>query len=184
VDDEDFFVLAVAGVGLYYLWPYIKPGAASAATLTSPGGSIASGQGQVSEAGIAFIKREEGFRANVYNDVGHKAYGYGHDFTGAPPYPPPITEYQADQLLRSDLATASAQVDSLVTVPLSQNQFDALVSFQFNTGALGSSTLLRLLNSGDYAGAAGQFGRWIHAGGAVSSVLVGRRAREAALFNS
>lgn len=54
-----------------------------------------------------------------------------------------------------------------MSVPLNQNQFDALVSFAFNVGleALGGSTLLRVLNDGDYQGAAEQFGQWVHGGG-------------------
>jgi lysozyme len=73
-----------------------------------------------------------------------------------------------------------------VTVPLNQNQFDALVSFTENEGATSfeESTLLRLLNAGDYAGAAAQFDRWVYQKGRVLPGLVDRRQQEAALFNT
>jgi lysozyme len=78
----------------------------------------------------------------------------------------------------------------MVTVPLTQNQFDALVDFAYNAGAanLRSSTLLRLLNSGDYAGASGQFIRWNKATSngqlIVLPGLTRRRTAEAQLFNT
>ncbi|MCY1458796.1 Lysozyme RrrD [compost metagenome] len=76
------------------------------------------------------------------------------------------------------------EVERLVQVPLTGNQWDALVSFTYNLGAanLESSTLLRLLNAGDYVGAAGQFPRWNKAGGKVLPGLVRRREAERVLF--
>jgi hypothetical protein len=75
-------------------------------------------------------------------------------------------------------------VNRLVTVPLTQNQFDALVSFTYNLGegALAESGLLRKLNAGDYAGAAPEFAKWVRAGGVILPGLVRRRAAEADLF--
>ncbi len=72
----------------------------------------------------------------------------------------------------------------LVTVDLDQDQFDALVSFTFNLGAgnLQSSTLLKLLNQGEYTQAADQFLRWNKAGGRVLPGLTRRREAERALF--
>ena len=95
-----------------------------------------------------------------------------------------ITKERADELLREDVARFEAQVLRLVKVPLTQGQFDALTSFVYNLGAgnLGNSTLLRLLNAGDYKGAAAQFDRWNKAGGKVLAGLVRRRAAERALF--
>ena len=101
---------------------------------------------------------------------------------------------QCEQWLLEDVATAEAAVNALVRVPLTQNQFDALVSFVFNIGVgrpttdpkggagFWASTLRRLLNESDYAGAAGQFKRWNKGGGAVLNGLVARRADEEALF--
>jgi len=95
------------------------------------------------------------------------------------------TDAQADAWLISDLAFAEHAVNRLVTVPLSQHQFDALVDFTFNLGvsSLAKSTLLAKLNSGDYAGADAEFAKWVRGGGRVLPGLVKRRALEAAWFN-
>lgn len=121
--------------------------------------------------------------------------GYGHtqDVTEGMV----ISSHQAEEILRSDLELQyGPEVDALVRVALNQNQFDALVSFYFNVGpgkkgvdsgfaVLKSgqpSSMLRLLNAGDYAGAAGQFMQWKYARGKVMPGLVKRRAAERALF--
>ena len=95
--------------------------------------------------------------------AGVPTIGYGH--TSGVKMGQRITRAQAETYLRADMAAAAAQVDKLVKVPLTANQRGALASFVFNLGAgnLQSSTLLRLLNQGDYKGAAGQFGRWVYA---------------------
>jgi lysozyme len=97
-----------------------------------------------------------------------------------------ITMAQAETLLRNDLARFETAVTHLVSVPIDDNQFAALVSFAFNLGAdaLSGSTLLALLNAGYTQQAAGQFGRWVYAGNAVAPGLVRRRAAEQALFLS
>lgn len=94
------------------------------------------------------------------------------------------TVQQADMWLSQDLEDAASHVAQLVTVPLTQGQFDALSSFVFNLGAsrLAESTLLILLNKGDYQGASSQFSRWVHAGDKVPPGLVKRRAAEASMF--
>lgn len=94
------------------------------------------------------------------------------------------TREQAKAAFARELEKHSEAVNRLVTVALGQRQFDALVSFSYNcgAGALGSSTLLRLLNSGDYAGAAEQFGRFIRSRGQVVPGLITRRANERAMF--
>lgn len=75
-------------------------------------------------------------------------------------------------------------VGRLITAELTQGQFDALVDFTYNlgAGALQGSTLRKLVNAGDMDGAAGEFGKWVHAGGAVLPGLVTRRAEDAELF--
>ncbi|MEM8971090.1 MAG: lysozyme [Pseudomonadota bacterium] len=93
----------------------------------------------------------------------------------------------AESELGRELALHERRVNQLVTVPLSQSHFDALVSFDYNTGGLtlkggGPSTLLRKLNKRDYEGAEQEFGRWIYAGGKTYRGLVRRRKEEAALF--
>lgn len=94
------------------------------------------------------------------------------------------TQAQADAWYDEDTDEAEAAVNALVNVPLSQNQFDALVSFTFNCGiaALRNSTLLRVLNEGDYDGARDQFARWDHDNGKTVAGLTRRRAAEANLF--
>lgn len=99
-------------------------------------------------------------------------------------YPGGLTIEQAEQLLRGDLMDSCRDVESLVKVPLTDNQFAALVSFTFNLGrgSLAKSTLLRKLNAGDYGTAALEFHKWNRAGGKVLKGLVARRAAEAKLF--
>jgi len=94
------------------------------------------------------------------------------------------TVQQADVWLTEDLQDAEAAVNTLAKVPLTQEQFDALVSFTFNLGgtALAESTLLILLNKGNCKAAAEQFDRWVYAKGKKLAGLVRRRAAEKALF--
>ncbi len=137
--------------------------------------------------GYALIQAHEGRRLAAYRDpVGVWTIGYGH--AGDVQAGDVITPHQAEVLLAADVAVAEAAVRRLVRVPLTQGQFDALVSFVFNLGAgrLSGSTLLAKLNARDYAGAAREFGRWVK--GTVDGRkvnlpgLVKRRAAERALF--
>ena len=98
----------------------------------------------------------------------------------------PITKERAEAILKFVLTTFERSVNKLVTVPINQNQFDALVSFTYNVGGvhLADSTLLKMLNKGDYAGASEQFGRWAKAGGKTLPGLVARRESEKELFNT
>lgn len=95
-----------------------------------------------------------------------------------------ITQQQAEQLLINDLARFNNGVNALVTVKINQNQFDALISFSYNLGlgSLQQSTLLRLLNAGNFQAAADQFPRWDRAGGKEVAGLLARRNAERALF--
>lgn len=95
-----------------------------------------------------------------------------------------ITEAEAEALLLHDLNVFAPSVDELVKVPLEQHEFDVLVSFHFNTGSLGKSTLLKKLNAGDKAGAAAEFLRWTRGGGKVLPGLVRRRKAEQYLFQT
>jgi lysozyme len=138
----------------------------------------------ISQVGINLIKSYEGCVLTSYQDVaGVWTIGYGH--TSGVTQGQSITQQQADTLLVQDLQTFSDAVNSLVKVVLNQYQFDALVSFTYNVGkqALATSTLLEMLNNGDYAGASNQFPLWIHAGGKVVQGLVNRRKAEQTLFN-
>jgi GH24 family phage-related lysozyme (muramidase) len=135
---------------------------------------------------IDIIKKHEGLRLEAYlptpNDVW--TIGYGHTHTTKQGMK--ITAGQAESLLRKDITWVEKAVNKLVVVPLTQNQFDALASFVFNVGegAFSSSTLLRLLNSGDYEGAANQFLRWNKQKGRVLNGLTKRREEERKLFLS
>lgn len=149
------------------------------------GGDPMSGAQSLSYAGLQNLKQEEGFSSTRYWD--HKGYsiGYGHLIRPGENLTY-VTEPQGEELLLQDVAWAEAVVRAKVRVPLTQNQFDALTLFAYNigAGAFGSSTLVRLLNAGDYGGAAGQFGRWVNASGKELQVLVERREREQTLFES
>lgn len=133
--------------------------------------------------GVNLIKEFEGLRLKAYKcpaDIW--TIGYGHTAGIGPDNI--ITEEQAISLLYQDVAESERAVNQYVYVQLTQNQFDALVSFVFNLGVgnFRTSTLLKKLNAGDYDGAAQEFGRWIHASGKVLPGLVRRRQVERTLF--
>ncbi|MBF7982191.1 MULTISPECIES: lysozyme [Rahnella] len=137
--------------------------------------------------GVALIKTFEGLRLEKYQDVvGKWTIGYGHLILPDESFSAAIPEAQADALLRQDLGISEKAVNQYVIVPLTQNQFDALVSFTFNLGIgnLKSSTLLRVLNARQYQDAANEFLRWDKAGGKQVAGLIRRRTAERALFIS
>lgn len=116
-----------------------------------------------SSAIIHFIARLEKFRPSVYLDqAGKPTIGYGHLIQPGESFPNGITKEEAEQLLAKDVRTAEQAIRDKVTVPLTQNQFDALTSLVYNIGAgnFQNSTLLQLLNQGDYESAADQFLVW------------------------
>lgn len=143
---------------------------------------------RLSYAGLAAIKRHEGLRLAAYQDVaGVWTIGYGTTYyrNGDKVRPgDAITADEAEALLRDQLEDYADSVRTLVQVPLSQAQFDALVSWTYNlgAGALRDSTMLKRLNAGDYAGAADEMLRWVHAGGRPVAGLRNRREAERAMF--
>ena len=142
---------------------------------------------EVVPAGYNLIMEFEGFRADPYVCPGGKlTVGYGHVIRQHedPEVMSGLSERDAMALLRVDVMWARKAVETRVKVALTDNQFAALVSFVYNLGpyAFKRSTLLRKLNSGDYAGASNEFRRWRMAGGKVLRGLERRRAAEAALF--
>lgn len=145
---------------------------------------------QTSDKGIALIKQFEGCKLTAYQDsVGVWTIGYGwtQPVDGKPIRAGmTIKQETAERLLETGLVSYEIDVSRLVKVSLTQGQFDALVSFTYNLGArsLSTSTLLRKLNAGDYAGAADEFLRWNKAGGKVLNGLTRRREAERALFLS
>ena len=141
-----------------------------------------------SNVGLDLIASFEGTRTRAYDDgVGVWTIGIGTTV-----YPngtkvkkgDSCTLDQAKSYFAHDLKRFETTVNNLVKVPLSQNQFDALVSLVYNIGSgnFASSTLLKKLNAKDYAGAAEQFPRWNKGGGKVMKGLVRRRDAERALF--
>lgn len=144
---------------------------------------LEAGSKRTSAKGRALIKNAEGTELTAYLDTGKvPTIGTGH--TGPDvKLGMTITAERADELLQQDLRTAEAAVTRLFPVT-TQDQFDALVSFTFNLGEgqVSASTLRRLHNAGDYAGAAEQFGRWVFDNGVKLKGLVTRRAAEAVLY--
>ncbi|MFW2152803.1 lysozyme [Acinetobacter gyllenbergii] len=143
---------------------------------------------KTSQVGIDLISSFEDTKLQAYDDgVGVWTIGIGTTV-----YPNGVkvkkgdtcTLDQAKSYFAHDLKRFEASVNNLVKVPLSQNQFDALVSLTYNIGqtAFSKSTLLKKLNAKDYAGAADQFPRWNKGGGKVMKGLVRRRDAERALF--
>lgn len=163
-------------------------------------GIIATAQSSMtlSDEGIKLIKEFEGFRAKMYNDaVGHCTIGYGtlihkgrcDGSASEAPYTDGVTEEKATKLLADRAAEFQSVINSNVKVTLNQNQNDALVSFVYNVGSGNflSSTLLKVLNKGEYASVPSEMKRWNKGrdenGNLIELAgLVKRRAAEATLF--
>ena len=138
---------------------------------------------KISNTGIDLIKHFEGCETEAYLcPAGVPTIGYGH-IKGVQ-MGDVITETQAHEMLVEELNEYESYINDLVTVSLNQNQFDAMVSWVYNLGSgnLRASTLLKVLNSGDYAGVPAQIMRWNKAGGKVLEGLTRRRQAEADLF--
>lgn len=144
---------------------------------------------QITKQGIDLIKRFEGFEPEIYLDAaGLPTIGYGHllrpgeaeMFIGG------IFEAAGEALLIKDVAIAERAVLRLIKVPLTDGQFDALVSFTFNLGggALQRSTLRRKVNREEHDEVPAEFMRWVWAGGRKLRGLVRRRAAEAGLYKA
>lgn len=130
------------------------------------------------------IKQSEGLRLEAYLcPAGVLTIGYGH--TGSDVKEGSrVSREEAENLLTRDLERFEKDILKMVKVELTQNQFDALVSFTYNvgSGALKGSTLLKKLNAGSYIEAADEFLKWTKAGGKELPGLVKRRRTERALF--
>tara|TARA_B110000902_G_scaffold260423_1_gene333322 strand:+ start:130 stop:657 length:528 start_codon:yes stop_codon:yes gene_type:complete len=133
---------------------------------------------------VELIKESEGLRLKAYLPTPNDVYtiGYGHTKTAEKGMV--ITLAGAEALLLHDLQWVETAIDTYVQVPLNQNQYDALASFIYNVGgtAFRKSTMLKLLNTSDYDGAAGQFPRWNKQKGKVLNGLTTRRQKEQTLF--
>lgn len=148
----------------------------------------------MSGRGVALIKRFEGcarkrpdglFEAYPDPGTGGAPWTIGWGATGDGIARGTVwTAQECDRRLEFDIARHAAEVRAAIgDAPTTQDQFDALVSFHFNTGAIARATLTKKHLAGDYAGAACEFARWNRAGGRVLAGLTRRRAAEAALYS-
>lgn len=134
--------------------------------------------------GLELIKHFESCRFAAFKPIPTDPWTIGWGRTRGVREHDTCTQDEADQWLVEDVRHAEMDVETLITHPLTANQYDALVSFAYNLGgpSLAASTLRKLLNSGDVDGAAGQFGRWNKAKGVVLAGLTRRREAERRLF--
>ncbi len=142
---------------------------------------------QVTENGLELIRRFEGFSAEPYYcPAGYLTVGYGHVLRPGEEVDTPITCEQALAWLEKDVRTAARAVLQMIRVPLTDGQFDALVSFTYNLGggALQRSTLRRKVNRREHEEAPHEFGKWVYGGGRRLRGLVRRRAAEAARYQA
>ena len=148
---------------------------------------------KITDRGFLTLIRHEGVVPGPYLDVKEIwTFGIGHTAAAGPPDPARMTRgmpadldagiREAFRVFRADLARYEAAVLRAVKVPLAPHEFDALVSFHYNTGAIARATLTAKHRAGDHAGAAAEFARWNRAGGRVLPGLVRRREAEAALY--
>ncbi|MDB4343330.1 lysozyme [bacterium] len=138
---------------------------------------------KISVEGLSLIKKFEGLELNAYQcAAGVWTIGYGHTkgvFEGQK-----ITKAEADEMLVLEMEEYEKAVNDAVTISIDQCMFDALVSWTYNLGPsnLNASTMLKVLNSGNYDGVPEQIKRWNKAGGKVLEGLIRRREAEALLF--
>ena len=136
-----------------------------------------------SKTALQLVEHFEGCELQAYQDSGGVwTIGYGH--TQNVHQGMKITLQEAELYAQRDLEIAETYVNALVNVPLTQEEFDALVDFVFNLGpeSFKKSTMLELLNRGEYQLAAAQFDLWDHCGGKILAGLLQRRKAEAELF--
>lgn len=143
----------------------------------------------VTEEGLDLIKRFEGFGPTIYIcPAGYPTIGYGHVVLAheQEQFAAGITHAEATELLRKDVGIADRAVVRLISVPLTDGQFDALVSFTFNlgAGALQRSTLRRKANRGEHESIPAELMKWVWASGKRLPGLVRRRKAEALAYSS
>ena len=138
---------------------------------------------KISPEGLALIKKFEGCELEAYQcSAGVWTIGYGH--TKGVEEGMTITKDQAEQMLLEELVEYEVAVEEAVDNQLDQCMFDALVSWTYNLGPtnLNNSTMLKVLNAGEYDEVPAQIKRWNKAGGKVLQGLIRRREAEALLF--
>jgi lysozyme len=163
----------------------LAPALAGARAVVTAGRALAAVMA-VSAGGALFVISHEGTEHQVYLDpVGIPTVCTGHTSTvSAKDVGKQFSSEVCANLLRQDLVASERAVKRLVKQPITQAQYDALVSFTFNVGAsnLASSTLLKKLNAGQCLAAAREFNRWVYARGVKLAGLVRRRHEESAMF--
>lgn len=137
----------------------------------------------LSSKGLDFIKRHEGFKSHVYLDSGGvPTIGYGHQIKPGENFDKGITKREAEALLAQDVQGAVHSANKNVTAPLSQNQFDALVSLAYNLRNFAQTSLLAKINAGEVVTEA-DFTKYNRVGGKVIPGLTVRRRDEFNLFS-
>lgn len=145
---------------------------------------------KTSEKGIELLKvLEEGksFSSKSYIcSAGKRTIGYGHVILPDDNIIEPITEEQAEDILEKDVSAAENAINKYVKVPLTQNQFDALVCFVFNIGRTNfkTSTLLKFINEQLWDKIPKQFMRWVYHDKKLIKGLENRRKIEVRLWNN
>ena len=154
----------------------------SAPTTGSSGEERAARTWTTNDDGLALIENSEGLRLQAYNEAGTWRIGYGH--SGDVTKGETISQEQAAEYLRGDVHECELALGDLVTAPITQNEFSALVSLCYSTGAyaLRKASVIARLNAGDRPAAADAFMLWVKAAGKSSPLLVTRRTAERALF--
>jgi lysozyme len=146
----------------------------------------------LSQNGLALIKKFEGFRSHPYLcSAGIPTIGYGSTYyengVRVKLSDSPISEEWAEELLKKNVVHYDVAVNSLTRDDITQNQYDALVSFAYNVGVTNfkNSTLLKRVNANPKdPNITNQFMKWIRAGGRVIKGLILRRREEAQLYFS
>lgn len=139
----------------------------------------------ITAQGLALIQHFEGFAAMPYTcPAGYLTVGYGHVVKAHEDFSRGISQREAQRLLQADVQVAEQAVLRLISVPLADGQFDALVSYTFNlgAGALQRSTLRRKVNGGYHHEVPQELMRWVFAGGRKLPGLVRRRTSEGELY--
>lgn len=134
---------------------------------------------------VRWLKELEGFSPKVYQCAGgYKTIGYGHRIYRKEKFPSLMSKAEGDRLLRLDIVHLVPQVQNLIIVPLSSNQWVALLSFSFNVGvaALQRSTLRLKVNRQEHKLVLEELMKWVWAGNKCSQGLKNRRFKEGLLY--
>lgn len=156
------------------------PAARSALRMSRPGLDLV----KAFESCMAAIKTKPGYFKAYRDPVGVLTIGYGHTNHHLPRFDGNTIWSQADcdAALAGDMVTFERWVQELAKVPLAQQEFDALVSWSFNTGGPATATLWKKLNAGNKAAVPAELAKWNRAGGKVLAGLVRRRKAEGLMF--